>query len=190
MTFRSSVAAAAALLLSVHGLAAQTAASAGRRVVLVPQLGVVNWSREANDPVMASLAAELPIGSVWSLTAEGTTALDEHLMSMCPNRSGDECIIPTTLRGGVSAGVQVQPVSLWRLAPYVGVSAGFARWMRQDDSGLAPLASVRAGLDLRIVERLGVRANLVRRFAWTETPHGSPLHADVFSIGASVAIGR
>lgn len=178
---------AAALLLAAKGLSAQAAP----RALLVPQIGAaVHHSDGADVTTMASLAAELPVGAGWSLMAEGTLAMGDYAMTACPFRPGEPCLIPAAIRSGAAAGVVVRPFRLGRLAPYAGVSAGVARWERNDDTGTAPLASLRAGVDVRVAGPFGVRADLVRRLAWTDTPRGSPLYADVLSLGASFAFRR
>lgn len=185
---RSSLA-AALLLLSAPNLFAQRAPAA--RVVLVPQVGaIVNWSYGSDASAMASLVAEVPVHHAFSVTAEGTAALGKYANWACAALGDDVCIIPTAIRAGAAAGVVAHPVRLGRLVPYAGASYGFARWTQNQESGVAPMASLRAGLDLQIASAVGVRAELVRRIAWTSTPDAWPLHADVFSIGARVAIGR
>jgi hypothetical protein len=179
--------AAAALLLAADRLAAQ----AQPRALLVPQVGAaVHHSDGADLTTVASLAVELPVGRGWSLMAEGMTAMTDHAITACPFLPGSECLIPAAFRSGAAAGVMVRPFQLGRLAPYAGVSAGVARWARNDDAGTAPLASLRAGMDVRVAGPFGVRADLVRRVAWTDTPEGDPLYADVFSVGASYALRK
>jgi hypothetical protein len=178
---------AAALLLVADGLEAQ----ATPRALLVPQIGAaIHHSDGADVTTMASLAAEVPVGAGWSLMAEGMTAMADYAITACPFRPGEPCLIRAAIRSGAAAGVVVRPFRLGRVEPYAGVSAGVARWERNDDMGTAPLASLRAGVDVRVAGPFGVRADLVRRLAWTDTPSGSPLYADVFSLGASFALQR
>lgn len=182
-----SVFAAAVLLLLADGLAAQSTP----RALLVPQVGAAVYSSDDTDvTTMGSLAVELPVGRGWSLMAEGMAALYDHILWACPAIPGEPCRIPTDIRAGAAAGVVVRPFGLGRLQPYAGVSAGVARWERNDDTGTAPLASLRAGVDLRVAGPFGVRVDLARRLAWTHTPGGDPLIADVFSVGASYALRR
>ncbi|HEX2209841.1 MAG TPA: hypothetical protein VHG93_19325 [Longimicrobium sp.] len=183
--------ATALVLLSVNGIDAQTAAPAPVRAVLVPQVGAtVNWSVGARESGMAALLAEIPVHPAWSATTEVTAALGEFAHGACRLVSEDECVLPVSLRTGVAAGFVAHPVRLGPLAPYAGASAGFAGWKGDYDSGIAPMASLRAGLDLQVFGPLGARAELVRRIAWSTTPDAWPLHADVFSVGARMAIRR
>lgn len=182
-----SVSAAAALLLLVDGLAAQTAAPP--RILLVPQVGAaVHQSASADVTSMASLAAEMPVWRSVSLMAEGIAALREPLLHVCMDDV--LCSTPTGIRSGVAAGVIVRPFRLGPVSPYAGASGGVARWDRYEERGTAPLASLRAGVDVRIAGPFGVRADLVRRFVWADEADVSPVRADVLSIGASFALRR
>lgn len=84
----------------------------------------------------------------------------------------------------------MRPLRVGPLEPYAGVSGGVARWVRISERGVAPMAALRAGLDLRVAGPFGVRADIVRRVTWADTPDASPMHADVFSLGAWFAVRR
>jgi len=186
-TFIRSVSAAAALLLLANSLAAQTAPAP--RILLVPQVGAaVHQSPSADVTTMASLAAEMPVWRSVSLTAEGITALREPLLHVCIDDV--LCSTPTGIRSGVAAGVLVRPFQLGPVSPYAGASGGVARWDRYEERGTAPLASLRAGVDVRVAGPFGVRGDLVRRIVWSEEADSSSIHADMLSIGASFALRR
>lgn len=180
-----SSAAAALLLLSASPLSAQA------RAVLVPQVGaIVNWAEGTDASAMASLVAELPLGSAWSLTGEATTALGGEVLWACPSLPEAVCVIPAAIRQGAAAGVVAHPVRTRALSLYAGASAGAARWTWNEESGTAPMASLRAGMDVQIAGPFGIRAELVRRIVWAEVPNVSSLQADVFSLGARFALRR
>lgn len=185
-----SLSAGAALLVLADGLAAQAPAST--RVLLVPQMGaIVHPSEHADATPMASLAVEVPVGRGWSLMAEGTAATTDYLLRVCHGALAS-CTAPTGIRGGAAAGVVVRPLQRGRLQPYAGMSAGVARWVEGGERGNGPLASVRAGVDVRVAGPFGVRADLVRRVLWSglgEAEYAS-VHADVVSLGASFALRR
>ena len=163
MKLLSSSAAAALVLLASPPLAAQS----GARTVLVPQVGaIVNAAQGTDASAMASLMAELPLGSGVSLTAEATTALGSEALWACPNLPGALCVIPGAIRQGAAAGVVVHPVQTRALSMYLGASGGAAWWTRNEESGSAPMASLRAGMDVQVAGPLGVRAELVRRIVW------------------------
>jgi hypothetical protein len=179
--------AAALVLLTASPVAAQ----GGARAVLVPQVGaVVNWAEGTDASAMASFTAELPLGGAWSLTAEATTALGKDLLWVCPSLPGALCVIPAAIRQGGAVGVVAQPIRTRALAVYAGVSAGAARWTRQEDADVAPMASLRAGMDVQVAGPFGIRAEVVRRIVWVDVPDVSTLRADVFSIGARFALPR
>jgi len=185
-TFARSVSAAAALLLLADNLAAQTAPAP--RILLVPQVGLaMNQSESPDLRSMASFMAEMPVSRRVSLMAEGTAALRARLLYVCID---SPCSVPTEIRSGLAAGVVVRPFQLGRVTPYAGASTGVARWNRYEERGTAPLASLRAGVDVRIAGPFGVRADLVRRIVWAEDADVSPVRADVLSIGASFALRR
>lgn len=187
---RSTLALAALVLALAAPLAAQTGSPADTRLVVVPQFGVpVGASRGADFVARTAIVAELPITRGWSAMGEGMAALG-HEHWACPAMPGFECIIPTSLRLGVSAGVVAYPGRVGPLAPFAGVSAGAARWTRNQESGVAPMATLRGGVDVQIAGPVGARVEFVRRMAWTGTRHGSPLHADALSIGARFALRR
>jgi hypothetical protein len=178
---------AATLLLLADGLAAQSAGSP--RLLVVPQVGAaVHQSADAQVMTMASLAAEVPVGRGVSLMVEGTAALTDQMLEVCLDTA--VCAAPTGIRSGATAGVVVRPFQLGRVTPYAGVSGGVARWAREDLRGTAPLASLRAGVDVRVAGPFGVRADLVRRIVWADESDESPVRADVLSIGASFALRR
>lgn len=186
-TIIRSVSAAAALLLLADGLAAQSAAPP--RILLVPQVGVaMNQSQSPDLRSMASFTAEMPVSRRVSLMAEWTAALRARLLYVCT--LDVPCSTPTEIRSGLAAGVVVRPFQLSRVTPYAGASTGVARWTRDGQRGTAPLASLRAGVDVRVAGPFGVRADLVRRIVWSEEADVSPVRADVLSIGASFALRR
>jgi hypothetical protein len=179
---------AAALLLLAEGLAAQSAASP--RLLAVPQLGAaIQQSRGAQMTAMASFAAEVPVGRGISLTAEGTTALGDYALTVC-RQPELPCGALVQMRSGAAVGVMARPFQWGRVAPYAGVSGGLARWARADLRGTAPLASLRAGVDVRVAGPFGVRADLARRVFRADEADGSAVHADMLSLGASFALRR
>jgi hypothetical protein len=174
---------------STQGLAAQ--AGAFPRVIVAPQVGaVVGHSSGSDANVAASVVAEMPVGRGWSLAAEWTRPYGGYAQRVCLAIEDVPCVIGAELRSAGGIGVVVRPVRVGPFEPYAGVSGGAARWARNDDSGVAPLASLRAGLDVHVAGPFGLRADLVRRVAWTDTPNGSPMHVDMFSVGARFAFRR
>lgn len=187
---RPTTALAGLLLASTPPLAAQAGSPGPSRVLLVPQLGVpVGGNQGSSFVPSAAIVAELPLTRRWSLSVEGMAALGEESW-VCLHQPGDPCNIPTSLRFGLSAGIVAQPGRVGPLAPFAGVSAGAVRWRRSSESGDAPMASLRAGLDVQIAGSVGARLEFVRRIAWTGTRHGSPLHANAVSVGARFALRR
>ena len=185
---RFSIAAAAAVLLLSAG---ELEAQSGTRLILAPQVGgVVAHSEGAEADAFGSLVAEVQAGRRWSLSAEATTSMSRDVIRACPSLPEAVCRIGTDLRTAAAAGVVMRGPRLAVLEPYAGVSGGVARWSRVDERGYAPLAAARAGLDLRVVGPFGVRADFTRRMVWADTPEGSPLHTDVFSLGAWYAVRR
>jgi hypothetical protein len=181
-------ASAAALLLLADGLAAQSAVP---RLVLAPQIGgAIQQSRGVEMRAMASLVAEVPVGRGVSLMAEGTAALGDYALTVCFQARTDGCGPLLDMRSAAAAGAMARPIRLGPVAPYAGVSGGVARWARGDARGTAPLASMRAGVDVRVAGPFGVRADLVRRILWTDQADESPVRADVLSLGASFALRR
>lgn len=179
------------VLITAAGLPAQTGAPPLPRLSLVPQYGAAfNHSKGAGGAFMASLVAEVPLTRAVALTAEATAATQGEPTWACPALPGGECVIPAELRSTAAAGLVARPLGSARIAPYAGVAGGMARWAREEESGLAPLAVARAGLDVQVSGPVGIRAEVVRRVAWTGTPHGNPLHADYVSLGARFAIRR
>jgi hypothetical protein len=161
------------------------------RVVVAPQVGaVVSHSRGGEANVLAALVAEMPVGGGFSLSAEWTRPYGGYAIRACAPMPGFECEIGAELRSSGAVGVLVRPVRLGPLEPYAGISAGAARWAFNRESGIAPMAVARAGLDLQIAGPVGLRADLVRRVAWTDTPNGSPMHTDMLSLGARIAFRR
>jgi hypothetical protein len=179
--------AATALLLLADGLAAQ-----GRPAVrLIPQAGTtIHHSRGVTAASMGALAVEVPVWRGVSLTAEGTAALRDHPPTIRCNDAIASCWSPMGIRSGYSAGVMVHPFRIGPVAPYAGVSAGRAQWVHDVWSGDAPMASYRAGLDVRVAGPLGVRADLARRVVWSDESGYSALRSDVLSVGASFSLGR
>jgi hypothetical protein len=178
----------AALLLLADGLAAQSAVSP--RLLLVPQVGApIQQSRGAQTGPMASLAAEVPVGRGVSLTAEGTAALGDYALTVC-HQPELPCGALVQMRSGAAVGVTARPFQLGRVAPYVGVSGGVVRWAGDGLRGTAPLASLRAGVDVRVAGPFGVRADLVRRIFRADEADDSAVHADMLSLGASFALRR
>lgn len=187
---RFSLLSAALVLLGASSLRAQTDPSPAR-MILAPQVGgVVSHSAGTDEAAFASLTAEVPVSRMLSVAVEGTAMLGDVALRACPFHPGEPCRTGTELRSAAAAGVVARPVRLGPLVPYAGIAAGVARWARDEDRGTAPLAAVRAGLDLRIIGPFGVRADLVRRIAWADDPEASPLHMDVFSLGVSFALRR
>jgi hypothetical protein len=183
---RFSIVAAVVLLLSAGELEAQS----GTRLILAPQVGgVVAHSQGAEADAFGSLVAEVQAGRGWSLSAEATTSMSNEAIRVC-HQFSDPCTVGTDIRSAAAAGVVMRGPRLSVLEPYAGVSGGVARWSRVDERGYAPLAAARAGLDLRVVGPFGVRADFTRRMVWADTPEGSPLHTDVFSLGAWFAVRR
>lgn len=186
---RTAFLAVAVSAAAVQGASAQDAPRT--RVIVAPQVGaVVGHSRGAEANVLASLVAELPVGGGFSLAAEWTRPYGGYAIHACPALADFECEIGAELRSSGAVGVMVRPVRLGPLEPYAGASVGAARWAFNWDSGIAPMAVARAGVDLQIAGPVGVRADLVRRVAWTDTPNGSPMHTDMFSLGARIAFRR
>ncbi len=178
-------ASAAAFLLLAQGLAAQSAP----RVLVVPQVGTaVRSSFEMEQANMASLMAELRLNRFLSLTAEGTAALGDPARHWCSGTAS--CFVPATIRSGAAAGVVVRPFQLGPVAPYAGGSLGVARWEQAEWGGNAPLATLRAGVDVRIAGPFGVRADVARRTFWSDEVSDMPSYTDVLSFGASFALGR
>lgn len=182
---------AAAVSASAGSSAAQEGGALRTRATLTPQVGaVVDHSPGGEANVLASLVAEVPVGRGWSLAAEWTRPYGGYALRSCPSLPDFECTIGAELRSSGAVGVMVRPVCLGPLEPYAGVSAGAARWAYQFDSGVAPMAAVRAGVDVRVAGPVGVRADVVRRVAWTGTLNGSPMHTDMLSLGARIAFRR
>lgn len=181
-------------LLAVAAAAAQGASAQDAprtRVIVAPQVGaVVSHSRGAEVNILASIVAEMPVGGGWPLAAEWTRPYAGYALRACPSLPDFECEIGAELRSSGAVGVMVRPVRVGPLEPYAGVSVGVARWAYDRDSGIAPMATARAGLDLQIAGPVGLRADLVRRVAWTDTPNGSPMHTDMLSLGARIAFRR
>ena len=174
-----------------HRSSAQEGGAPRTRAIVTPQIGaVVNHSRGGELNVLASLVAEMPVGRGVSLAAEWTRPYGGYALRVCPGFEASECYVGAELRSSVAAGVMVRPGRLGPLEPYAGVSAGAARWAYEFDSNIAPMAVARAGLDVQIAGPVGLRADLVRRVAWTGTPNGSPMHADMVSLGARIAFRR
>lgn len=170
---------------------AQTEGAPWSRIILAPQVGaVVDHSRGAEVNVLASVVGEMPVGRGISVAAEWTRPYGGYAIRVCPSLPSHECFVGAELRSSGSLGVMVRPVRLGSLEPYAGISAGAVRWAYEYESGVAPMATARAGLDVHVIGPVGLRGDLVRRWAWTETPGASPIHTDMFSIGARVAIRR
>lgn len=140
--------------------------------------------------MLAALVAEMSVGRGWSLAAEWTRPYGGYAIRVCPAVEGVECVIGAELRSTGAVGVMARPVRVGPLEPYAGVSVGAARWAYEWDSGVAPMAAARAGLDVRIAGPVGLRADFVRRVAWTDTPNGSPMHTDMLSLGMRFALRR
>jgi hypothetical protein len=173
----------AALLLLAEGLAAQSTP----RVLLVPQVGAaVRNSFSMDQGSMASVMAEWRLLRFFSLTAEGTAALGDPVRRRCSDVAS--CFDPATIRTGAAAGVVVRPFQLGPVAPYAGASLGVARWEQADWDGSAPLATFRAGVDVRIAGPFGVRADVARRTFWSEEVGDTPSYTDVVSVGTSFAV--
>lgn len=178
---------AAALLLLADGLAAQSVLP---RAMVVPQIGATfHQSRSSDVTIIASLAAEVPVARGVSVMAEGMMSTTDYLLRVCFD-SLSVCSAPTGLRSGVTAGLLARPFRLGRVAPYAGVSGGVARWARGQTNGNAPLASLRAGVDVQVAGPVGVRADLSRRLLWSDQADYSPVYADVLSLGASFSLRR
>ncbi|HST60326.1 MAG TPA: hypothetical protein VLK84_16585 [Longimicrobium sp.] len=178
-------ASASAFLLLAEGLAAQSAP----RVVVVPQVGTaVRNSFDMEQASMASLMAEWRPFRFLALTAEGTAALGDPKRHHCSGTAS--CFAPATIRSGATAGVVIRPFQLGPVAPYAGASLGVARWEQAEWGGNAPLATLRAGVDVRIAGPFGVRADVARRTVWSEEIGDTPAYTDVVSLGTSFAVGR
>ncbi|HEX6367859.1 MAG TPA: hypothetical protein VF006_02925 [Longimicrobium sp.] len=187
---RSLLLAVAVSAASMQGASAQEGPVPRARIIVAPQVGaVVDHSRGAELNVLASLVAEMPIGSGWSVAAEWTRPYGGYIERLCM-ASEAECETGAELRSSGALGVMVRPVRLGPLEPYAGVAGGAVRWARESRSGVARMASARAGLDVHVLGAFGLRADLVRRWAWTETPGATPLHTDMISLGARFSFGR
>lgn len=183
---RSAVLAVAAV--TARGVSAQTGEGGRARIIVAPQVGaVVSHSRGAQENAAATLVAEVPLGRGWSVAAEWMHPYGSYALQACPPFPGAGCVIGAELRSAGSVGVVVRPLRLGPLEPYAGVSTGIVRWAYNWDSGLAPMAALRTGIDLQVAGPFGLRAELVRRVAWTDSPNGSPLHTDMVSVGARIA---
>ena len=189
---RSAVLAASVAAVAAQDVSAQTGDDAGTRVIVTPQVGaVVGHSRGGEVNAAATLVAEMPLGRGWSVAAEWMRPYGGYALRACPSLpDGGECVIGAELRSAGGVGVMVRPFRLGPLEPYAGVSAGAVRWAYNWDSGVSPMAALRAGVDLQVAGPFGLRADLVRRVAWTDTPNGSPLHTDMLSLGARIAFRR
>lgn len=184
---RSIVFAAAITAVCAQGLAAQAAPP---RVILAPQVGaVVSHSRGGQVSAAAGLVAEVPVGRGWSVAGEWSRPYGAYAITVC-HAAAFECTSGTQLRVSGSLGVMVRPFRVGRLEPYAGISGGAVRWEHVSVSGVSPMASLRAGLDLQVTGPFGLRADLVRRMAWTDAPNGSPVRADMLSLGARIAFRR
>jgi hypothetical protein len=173
----------------LSAVATQDAAAQADGITIAPQVGVVvDHSRNAERNVLASVVAEMPVARGWSVTAEWTRPYGGYAERVCAIEG--DCFIGAELRSSGAVGVMVRPVRLGPLQPYAGVSGGAARWARNSESGVARMALMRAGLDVTVAGPLGLRADLVRRWAWAETPGTTPLHTDMISIGARYAFRR
>jgi hypothetical protein len=189
-TVRSTLLAAIVSAVAAQGATAQAGGAPWSRIIVAPQLGVVvDHSASAERNVLASLSAEMPIGSAFSVAAEWTRPYGGYALHVCPAIEGD-CFIGAELRSSGAVGVTVRPVRLGPLEPYAGVSGGAARWARNSESGVAGMAAMRAGVDVAVAGPFGVRADLVRRWAWADTPGSTPLRTDMVSIGARYAFRR
>jgi hypothetical protein len=181
---------AASLASAAPPAFAQVDGAPRTRAIVTPQVGaVIGHSRGGEANVLASLMAEMPVGRGFSLAAEWTRPYGGYAIRACPATSF-ECDIGAELRSTGAVGVIARPVRVGPLEPYAGVSVGAARWAYDWNSGIAPMAVARAGLDVRIAGPVGLRADLVRRAAWTGTRNGSPMHTDMFSLGARIAFRR
>lgn len=188
---RSTLLAASLSAFAASAALSQTEGAPRTRVILAPQMGaVVDHSRGAELNVLASVVAEMPMGRGWSLAGEWTRPYGGYAMRACPSLPNHECFVGAELRSSGSLGVMVRPVRVGSFEPYAGVSAGAVRWAYEFESGVAPMASARAGLDMHVVGPVGLRGDLVRRWAWTETPGATPIHTDMISVGARFAFRR
>lgn len=176
---------------AAQDLAAQADAGARPRWIVAPQVGgVVSHSRGAEVNAAASVIVEMPVGRGWSVSAEWTRPYGGFAERACPFVDAS-CAIGAELRSAGAVGVMARPFRVGPFAPYAGVSGGVVRWTRSfHESGVAPLTALRAGVDVRVVGPVGLRADVVRRVAWTDAPTGSPLRADMFSLGARIDIRR
>lgn len=173
-----------------QGAAAQADGAPWSRIIVAPQVGVVvDHSAGAERNVLASVVAEMPVGSGFSVAAEWTRPYGGYAERVCPAIEA-ECNIGAELRSAGALGVMVRPVRLGPLEPYAGVSGGAVRWARYSESGVARMASVHAGLDVHVAGPFGVRADLARRWAWTERPGTTPVRTDMVSVGARYAFRR
>jgi hypothetical protein len=170
---------------------AQEAATPRTRVLVAPQVGaVVGTSKGAEVNAIASVVAEVPIGSGVAFAAEWVRPYGGTAVRTCRFEADDECVIGAEVRSAGTIGLTLRPVRLGPLEPYAGVSAGVARWVRNEEWGVGPSAAVRAGLDVRVIGPVGVRADVVRRLAWANMRYGVPLRTDVLSLGARIAFRR
>lgn len=186
---RSTLFAAILSALAAQGAIAQAGAAPWSRIIVTPQVGVVvDHSASAERNVLASLTAEMPISSVFSVATEWTRPYGGYAQYVCAIEG--DCFIGAELRSSGAVGVTVRPVRLGPLEPYAGVSGGAARWARNSESGVAGMAAMRAGVDVAVAGPFGVRADLVRRWAWADTPGSMPLRTDMISIGARYAFRR
>jgi hypothetical protein len=182
---------AAVLSAAASGLAAQAGVASTPRLIVAPQVGpVVNHSRGGQLNVTASLVAEMPLGRGWSVAAEWTRPYGGYAERVCASHPGYDCIVGAELRSSGGVGVMARPVRVGSFEPYAGISAGAVRWARFNESGVAPMASFRAGLDVRVHGPFALRADVVRRVAWAGTPEGDPLSVDIVSLGAAFALRR
>jgi hypothetical protein len=187
---RSGLLAAMLSAVAAQGATAQADGAPRSRIIVAPQLGlVVDHSASAERNVLASLTAEVPIGSAFSVTAEWTRPYGGYVEYGCRAIEGD-CFTGAELRSSGAVGLTVRPMRLGPLEPYAGVSGGAARWARNSESGVAGMAVMRAGLDVAVAGPFGVRADVVRRWAWADTPGSMPLRTDMVSIGARYAFRR
>ena len=181
----------ASLATAAPGVLAQTESAPRTRLLVAPQVGgVVRTSTGGEVSALASVIAEAPVGSGLWLAAEWVRPYGGTAGRVCDFTEAGECIIGAEVRSAGGIGVTMRPVRLGPLEPYAGVSAGVARWVRNEEWAVGPMAAVRAGLDVRVIGPVAVRADVVRRAVWAQMKYGLPLHTDVLSLGARIAVRR
>jgi hypothetical protein len=170
---------------------AQAEGTPRTRLLVAPQVGgVVHTSTGGEVSALVSVTAEAPVGSGLWIAAEWVRPYGGTAGRACDFTETGECIIGAEVRSAGGLGVTMRPVRLGPFEPYAGVSAGVARWVRNDEWAVGPMAAVRAGLDVRVIGPVGLRADLVRRAVWAQMKYGLPLHTDVLSLGAHIAVRR